>query len=247
MTQIKLILAYEGTHYLGWQKTKEGLSIEGELEKVLTRLLQHPITLQAASRTDRGVHALYQVVGFHTPTSPNLFRLKRALHGLLPKDIALTAIEIVPDTFHPTLDATYKEYHYHLSFEEVLLPHERNFLWHYPYPLDLQKMEKSFCHFIGEKDFTSLTNDKVINPIRKVREIEIVILRPRRVFFKITGNSFLYKMVRNIVGTLVYIGLGKIDGEKIPAILQSKDRRRMGMTAPAQGLFLAKVEYPTLH
>lgn len=240
---IKLILAYDGTSYLGWQKTKEGSSIEEELENALGQILQEKVILQAASRTDRGVHATFQVVNFKTQKEIHLAKLQKGLNALLPRDIAILQIEQVPDDFHPTLDAMGKEYHYHMSFEPVLFPQERHFVWHYPYEMDLAEMQAAKDALIGTLDFTSLTNIRTDDTIRTVSRIAIEELRPARLLFKVTGSNFLYKMVRNIVGTLVYVGKGEIAAADIPGILLAKDRRLSGITAPAHGLFLAKVFY----
>lgn len=245
---IKLTIAYDGTNYLGWQKTKMGPSIEESLERVLTQILQEPITLQAASRTDAGVHARAQVVNFFTcnlKQTPD--RLKISLNQLLPNDIAITNIEDIHPQFHPTLDSTSKEYHYTICNDFFQLPQNRLYSWHYPYTLDLTIMQEAKHYFLGEKDFASFCNVKknetYSDTIRNIENIEIKPLPDNRVHFKIVGNHFLYKMVRNIVGTLVYIGCGKIQIKDLPLILEGRNRIEAGITAPACGLTLHKIYY----
>lgn len=244
MKNVRLIIAYEGTRYFGWQKAAAGPSVEAELEKCLTQILQHPIQLQAASRTDRGVHARHQVVNFFTNNSleHSGLRLKNSLNRMLPKDISIYEIEEMPETFHPTLDCKGKIYEYSLCLGPVQLPFYRSFSWHFPYPLDIKVMEAGAAIFIGRHDFSALTSEPQED---NTREIYSIILKPldKRLTIQVSGNSFLYKMVRTIVGTLVYTGCGKLDVHELPSILKQKDRRQAGITAPAHGLCLKRVLY----
>lgn len=248
MANIKLMVAYDGTRFLGWQKTKMGPSIEDSLERVLTRILQHDITLQAASRTDAGVHAKGQVVNFFTgKVIPSLQRLLISMNCLLPKDIAVIDIEQVADDFHPTLDCKQKEYHYFVCYGAAQLPHHRFFSWHYPHALDIDAMQRAAQHLVGEHDFATFCNFKknssYDHTIRYVHEIAVTSLPDHRLHFRIIGNNFLYKMVRNLVGTMVYVGCGKIKEEAVAGILSSGDRTLAGVTAPALGLCLHRVYY----
>ena len=239
---IKLILAYEGTHYLGWQKTAMGPSIEEELEKVLAQILRHPVKLQAASRTDAGVHAEGQVVNFFTEVEIPLERLQKSLNGLLPNDISVLKIEEAPEDFHPTLGSRGKEYHYSVCLGPTQLPFHRNFSWHFTYPVNIEEMKKAAVHLKGRHDFSAFTNERQED---NVREIFDIVIEPYegRMKIRVSGNNFLYKMVRNIVGTLLYVGCGKLSEDEIPAILTSKDRTLAGVTAPAAGLVLREVFY----
>lgn len=239
---IKLILAYEGTHYLGWQKTAMGPSIEQELEKVLTQILRHPVDLQAASRTDAGVHAEGQVVNFFTETEISLERLQKSLNGLLPQDISVLKMEEVSESFHPTLDSRGKEYHYSICLGQTQLPFHRNFSWHFSYPLNFEEMKKAADYLKGKHDFSAFTNEKQEDNVREIFDI-ILEMSPDRLKIRVSGNNFLYKMVRNIVGTLLYVGCGKLSAEQIPAIIKSQDRTKAGVTAPAHGLVLKEVFY----
>jgi tRNA pseudouridine38-40 synthase len=244
---IKLLLAYEGTHYFGWQKTTTGSSIEEELEKALSQVLQEKIDLQAASRTDRGVHAEGQVVNFFTQKPEiDLYKLKRALNGLLPNDMSVLNIQHARDDFHPTLDCLGKEYHYQICSSVSQLPFYRHFSWHFPYDLDSDQMQRASDALIGEHDFSAFCNERQLlekNPVRKIEKITITTKEAGRLLISVTGNHFLYKMVRNIVGTLVYVGCGKLKVDDVPLILQSKKRTEAGITAPAHGLSLKQVFY----
>jgi len=240
MKNIKLVLAYDGTAYLGWQKTDMGPSIEEELQKVLEQILQHPVKLQAASRTDAGVHAEGQVVNFFT--EKNTDRLLRGCNGLLPEDIRVLKVEEMPDRFHPTLGATGKEYHYSVCLGPTQLPFQRKFSWHFVKPVDVQKMREAAQFLIGRHDFSALTNKQQEDNYREVFRIEIDEISDR-LKIRVAGNHFLYKMVRNIVGTLIYAGCGMLSLEEVRLLLEKRDRTAAGMTAPAHGLTLKHVKY----
>lgn len=239
----KCLLAYDGTRYLGWQKTKEGPSIEEELEKALKEILQEEVSLQAASRTDRGVHARGQVVNFQTSKRVDVKKLLKGINALLPKDIALLDLEKAKPSFHPTLDAQGKEYHYEINTSKVLLPQKRHYVWHYPYHLHLEKMVEAKEAFIGQKEYQSFCNIRTEDGTREIYSIDIEEREKDHFHFIIKGRSFLYKMVRTIVGSLVYVGRGKIDAGSLPLIFSAKDRRLAGITAPAHGLTLMTVFY----
>lgn len=248
MRNIKLIIAYDGTNYFGWQKTPSGSSIEESLAYVLSKILQHPISLQAASRTDAGVHAHGQVVNFFTnKDNLDLDRLHISLNQLLPPDIAVLEVkEMVPE-FHPTLDCKQKEYRYFICASPEQLPEFRLYSWHCSRLHFFDEMIKAAAFFVGKQDFSSLCNFRkqlhYESYIREVNAIEVDHLPNNRLVFKIRGQNFLYKMVRNIVGTLAYVGMGKILPNEIPMLLSSQDRTKAGITAPAHGLFLHDVRY----
>lgn len=249
MPNIKLTVAYDGTHYLGWQKTKEGPSIEECLEQVLEQILQHPVTLNAAGRTDTGVHARGQVVNFFSENySLDREKLKKSLNSLLPSDIAVLAVEAAPDSFHATTSCIGKEYHYRLCNAEVLLPQYRHTCWHYAYALDVGRMHYGAHVLAGTYNYKSLTNSKPDVKSddfqRRVDKIDIIEEGEEgMLLIKVSGEKFLYKMVRNLVGTLAYVGRGLIRPEQLPSILESGDRTRAGITAPAHGLSLHRVFY----
>ena len=218
-----LRLSYDGTAYYGWQKTKTGLSIEELLENTLVQILSHPINLDAASRTDRGVHAHDQVVTF---TSNNTCEnIVYTLNRMLPADIQIISHAIAPDTFHPSCAATNKTYEYTITNTPFQSPFKRHFSWHIPAPLDVQAMKKAAEALIGKQDFSRFENvskQPSKNPICTLFSIEI-----DGQTITLTGDRFLYKMARNIVGYLIYSGKG----------------RPHPMTAPAHGLTLKKVYY----
>lgn len=244
LLNLKMVLTYEGTRYLGWQKTKMGNSIEEALEKALEQITHLPVKLEAASRTDAGVHAEGQVVCFKLPYSPlDIYKLQKGLNALLPHDIRISHLEVVPLDFHPTLDVIGKEYHYSICNDPVQLPFHRHFSWHIPYSLDIEIMRKASSFLLGTHDFSAFSNKRIDNGIRTLKKIEILSLPNNRVVFIIQGDNFLYKMVRNLVGTLVYVGAQKLALENVPVILASRDRKLAGVTAPAHGLALAQVFY----
>lgn len=240
-TNLALTLSYDGTPFFGWQKTQSGPSVEGHLEQAIEKILQHPITLQAASRTDRGVHAEEQIVNLFTQKNLDINMFKFSLNALLPKAIRILSIQVKPSYFHPTLDAIGKEYHYRICLGPVQLPHNRFFSWHVPQKLDIQKMRAAAKQLEGTFDFSSFctkVNYKdAIRTLYKVRILE----EEGQLVVVMQGDNFLYKMARTLVGTLVYIGRGKL--VDIPEILASRERVEAGITAPAHGLVLKRVFY----
>ena len=217
--------------YYGWQQTRSGPSIQEELNKALSKILQEEIQCEAASRTDRGVHAEGQVVQFYTDKQPSCPDLQKWLNGLLPKTIRVVEAKKVPLEFHPTLDAKSKIYHYYITNAPVQDPFLAQTTWHYPYPLDLEKMRKAAKDLIGTHDFSKFTTDVRKNPICTLLKIDVVQLPDHRIRIELTGDRFLYKMARRLSGTLAQIGAGKIKPNEV------------GVTAPPHGLFLYKINY----
>lgn len=250
MMNIKLVIAYFGLTFKGWQKTKMGPSIESILQEALEKILQHPVSLQATSRTDAQVHAQGQVVNFFTSTSLCLQILRKSLNQLLPSDIAILSAEVMPDSFHPTLDCIKKHYSYQICYAAVQLPFFRFTSWHFPYPLDLDKMREAANHLIGKHDFSSFCNERALwdrNPICNLETIKIISLPNKRLLISLIGDRFLFRMARNLIGTLAFVGKGKLLSQEIPAILASKKRCLAGMTAPAHGLFLSQLFFPKMN
>lgn len=247
MKNVKLIVAYDGSCYLGWQEIISGSSIEATLRKALEKFLQHPVYLQAASRTDAGVHANGQVVNFFTSKTFDFHTFIVSLNALLPKDIVVRDVEVMPQQFHPTLSCLSKEYHYFVCFGILQFPQHRLHSWHYYYDLNLDKMREATHFLIGQHDFSAFCNlkksQKYKDYQRNVESIKIDLVSHNRLCIQVKGENFLYKMVRNIVGTLVYVGHQKISPHQVRAILESKDRTIAGVTAPAHGLFLHQVNY----
>ncbi len=247
MTNYKLIVSYRGTDYKGWQKTSLGNSIEGMLEQSTFQILRKQVRLQAASRTDAGVHAEGQVVNFLTDTPiSDMGRFLHGLNGTLPQDIRILSIETMPTHFHPTTDAIGKHYTYWICNHQVQLPFYRHLSWHFPYPLDIALMQEEAQHLLGTHDFSSFCNERALwtrNPVCTIDAINIFLLEANRLSISFKGDHFLYKMVRNLTGTLVYVGCGKIPPQTIPSILETKARALAGVTAPAHGLTLKEVFY----
>ena len=252
-TQLKLVIAYFGAPFMGWQKTKMGPSIEEALEKALQQILQHEVKLQAASRTDAGVHAHRQVVSFIMQKPIDMYandvknRFHYSLNQLLPKEISVISMEMMPDDFHPTLSCSKKEYLYHICNSPLQMPFFRETSWHFPYPLNLAAMRDGAQHLLGTHDFSTFCNERQLwdrDPVCHMEKIDILSHSAgQRLGISITGDHFLYKMARNIAGTLAYIGCGKLIVSDIPTILSSKNRTLAGITAPAHGLVLKQVFY----
>ncbi|MDN3507465.1 MAG: tRNA pseudouridine(38-40) synthase TruA [Simkaniaceae bacterium] len=236
MRNVVLHLSYDGSDFLGWQG-----SIEKVLSQVLERVLQHAVVLQAASRTDKGVHARGQVVNFFSDKDLSIAKLMGSLNGLLPPSIRVIKGEFAKENFHPTIDAKGKVYIYRISNGRVQMPKERRDHWHIPLPLDLSEMKTSAQKLIGTHDFSAFTNACPKPSESTLREITKITIKPNQII--IEGRSFLYKMVRNIVGTLVAIGQGEISPNDLEKILANGDRKGAAMTAPAHGLTLEQVLY----
>jgi tRNA pseudouridine38-40 synthase len=244
----RLLISYEGTNYKGWQKNQALNTVELAIEKALTKLRLPFSKLEAASRTDSGVHALGQVIRLDLVTPfANSYQLRMAINSQLPEDIRLLEIFLCEPNFHPSLQAKSKTYHYFICMSPVQIPIHRLFSWHVPYTLNLKQMSLAATYLEGEHNFRAFTSSRNHEPYnnytREIQKIEFLILESSRLKIIVRGNHFLYKMVRNLVGTLVDVGRSKIDPESIHAILLSEDRRQAGITAPAHGLFLNCVEY----
>ncbi|MFZ0564894.1 MAG: tRNA pseudouridine(38-40) synthase TruA [Chlamydiales bacterium] len=245
---VALVLAYDGTKFLGWQQTSMGPSIEETLMEILEQILQEKVALQAASRTDAGVHADGQVVNFFThKIHLDTASLMMSLNRLLPKSISVIQAKMMPPQFHPTLDAIGKKYYYSLCLGSFQLPKHRFFSWHVPYPLDRGKMETTARYFIGEHDFSAFCNQlqqvDYQHKNRKIFAIDLFACEKNRMRIEVSGNQFLYKMVRNIVGTLVHAGMGRLSPEKVLALLSDPAQKWWKWTAPAHALVLKEVFY----
>lgn len=247
MRNYKLLIAYEGTRYSGWQIQKNGRSIQVLLEKYLSIILRTSIKIVGSGRTDAGVHAMGQVAHFKTIASFEFPSLLKSLNGLLPPDIRVLSIEEVPLDFHARYSVIGKVYHYYLYVGAVKDPFNRFYSYRVPHPVALNTLTQAAKLFIGTHDFTSFTNKATTgsaakNAVRNLRCLSIL-QEEEYIRLELQANGFLYKMVRNIVGTLLDICAGKIEPERIPSIFQAKNRSLAGKTAPAHGLILAKVDY----
>jgi len=245
----KLTLAYDGTQYGGWQIQPNAPSIQQHLQESLTSFLAGEIVAVIGSgRTDAGVHALNQIAHFKTEKMLDLNRLLLALNGLLPRDIRVKKVEMAPLEFHSQYSAIGKEYHYYLCLDRVMDPFRRLYSWHVLRKINVFLLQEAATLFIGKHDFTSFSNEShtgavAKNPIRTIYRLDIC-LTEEGLRFEFEGNGFLYKMVRNIVGTLIDVASSRLTLADVDSIFEAKDRRRAGQAAPPQGLFLVRVDYP---
>lgn len=211
--------------------------------RALKIIAKQHIVVTGSSRTDSGVHSTGLTANFHLKVRITAESLQKALNALLPDDIRVADCEIVDKSFNARFHAKSKTYVYKIFYGQVCSPFFGRYVTHIPFPIDLKKMRKAVPYFLGEKDFSSFTSDEPEkNRTRDVSEFTMHV-RGELITFTIKGKSFLRYMVRNIIGTIIDVGKEKIDPKDIPAIFESKDRRRGGQTAPSQGLTLAKVEY----
>lgn len=244
MRRIKLIVGYDGTDYHGWQYQDNGSTIEGELNKALKKLLTEEICVIGASRTDAGVHALCNVAVFDTVTSIPADKFAYALNQLLPEDIRIRESLEVSTDFHPRRTETRKTYEYHIHNEEFPNPLKHRYSYFTYTPLDIELMQKAAHELLGQHDFTSFCsiNSTALSPVRTITDITVTKL-DTDITIRVTGNGFLYNMVRIIAGTLMEVGRRKIKPEQIKVILEARDRTKAGPTAPACGLILTNYEF----
>jgi tRNA pseudouridine38-40 synthase len=241
----KLIVEYDGTDFCGWQRQKTDPSIQGAIEAVLQRMTGQPVTVHGSGRTDAGVHALGQCAHFSCPTRLTALELLKGLNSLLPGAIAIRACEQVAPDFHARFDARHKTYRYRVLNRPVRAAIERQYAWHIYRPLDLTAMNRAADHIVGRHDFKAFENTGSPRALT-VRHVMAAGWRQTGaddLVFEIRADGFLKFMVRNIVGTLVAVGLGKMPPQAVKTILAAGDRRRAGATAPPHGLFLVQVAY----
>jgi tRNA pseudouridine38-40 synthase len=241
---VKLVIAYDGSGYQGWQIQPGVRTLQDTVEKGLEVILGHPVRIYASGRTDTGVHAFGQVVNFHTSSSIPVDGLLRGLNSISPGDISvLSAEEVAPD-FHAQFQAKKKTYVYVIDTGEARSPFLDRYAFHEKYALDAEAMKVSARYLLGEHDFTSFlaSGSSVKTTVRTITLSEVITLT-NKVLFLIQGSGFLRYMVRNIVGTLLLVGRGKLPPEEMEHILARKDRRFAGPTAPPQGLYLVHVDY----
>ena len=245
MRNIKLVIEYDGKEYNGWQKQPDKLNIQGTIEKAIERITGEQVDLMASGRTDRGVHALGQVANFKTNSNIPIEKFAIAINSNLKKSILIKSAEEVDERFHSRLTCKKKTYRYVINNSQFGTAIYRNLETHIPIKLNAEKMKKAIKFFEGEHDFKAFkasgTSSK--SSVRTIYKAEIKEMPDERIWIELTGNGFLYNMVRIIAGTLVDVGLGKIEPEEINNILESKNRENAGKTLPPQGLYLLNVEY----
>jgi tRNA pseudouridine38-40 synthase len=240
-----LIVEYDGRKFHGWQKQGELRTIQSELERVIEIVLRTDISpLHAAGRTDSGVHALGQVVTFRVDAEPNLDKLAQGVSHLLKGELAVLSAQIVPDDFHPGRCATHKQYRYTILYRKAPAVLLAGKAWHVHRPLDISAMQDAARALIGTHDFTSFRDSDCTakSPVKTVYSSDLE-LDGDLLTYTVVGSGFLKHMVRNIVGTMVDIGKGGMNGRTMQQILEARDRRAAGITAPAHGLTLVWVSY----
>ncbi len=240
----RVVVHFDGTEYYGWQfQTAEYPTIQAELIRVLKIIAKKQVMVTGSSRTDAGVHSSGLTANFHLPVPIQPESLKRALNSLLPRDIRIMECELMDKSFNARFGAVSKTYVYRIFTGSVQSPFSQRFALHMPFPLDRPAMRRAARHFVGQKDFSSFTSDEPGK--KRQREVDQfkMEVKGEEIIFTVRGKSFLRYMVRNMVGTLIDVGRGKIASGDIPGIFAAKDRRRAGQTAPAKGLTLVRVEY----
>ncbi len=244
--RVLLVVSYDGTNYSGWalQKSTHN-TIEEMLNRAIHGLTGEEVQVIGASRTDAGVHAYGNIAVFDTSSTIPGDRFSFALNHILPEDIRVVESREVGGDFHPRHCECEKTYEYRVLCTRMPVPVKRLYTYHFSMPLDIERMQRAGDLLVGEHDFTSFCNveSQALTHVRTIKDIKV-----RRendeVIITVTGNGFLYNMVRIIVGTLLQIGRGKGEPEDIPGILEAKDRRKAGPTAPPQGLYLVGYRFP---
>lgn len=245
MERIKCIISYDGSDFSGYQVQPHKRTVQGVFEAVLKKMHKgEHIKLHGSGRTDAGVHARGQVVHFDTPLSIPLLNWKKALNTMLPDDVVVLSVEVVPSDFHSRFSVKEKEYRYFVLESEHADVFRRRYVYQLRGPLDLESMKVACRYFIGTHDFTSFcaANTSVVDKVRTISHFDVE-KTEKDYCFQIVGNGFLYQMVRIIVGTVLEIGKGHASPEIIPDILSKQDRAAAFKTAPANGLYLWKVTY----
>ncbi|MBO4445726.1 MAG: tRNA pseudouridine(38-40) synthase TruA [Clostridia bacterium] len=244
MRQILLKLKYIGTAYHGWQVQENAVSVQQTLQDAVEAIFGERLDVTGCSRTDAGVHANMYCCTIRTDSDIDCFRLMGALNAKLPDDISVFACEDVPEDFHPRYSATAKQYIYRINNAKAPDPFLEGRALHYKTPIDEVKLNKAAQAFVGTHDFTGFCGAKsdIEDCTRTVYEASVT-RDGDVVTFSVTGDGFLYNMVRIMVGTLLFVNEGKIDADDIPRIIENKDRKAAGKTAPACGLYLNKVFY----
>ncbi len=250
MRTLKLTVAYDGAEFYGWQVQPDHTTVQGTLASAIGRVTGEKVLPQGSGRTDAGVHALAQVVTFMTESSVPTENFVKALNDILPASVRVLDVAEMPAWFHARHAARAKSYRYRIYRGAICPPFLARYVWHYPYPLNEEAMERAAGMVVGEKDFTSFA---AVDPERG-RESEnrsnvrtIFSSAWERVgeelIYSVKGSGFLHHMVRNLVGTFMLVGRGTLQVDDITRILEAKDRSAAGATAPASGLYLVSVEY----
>lgn len=239
-----MTIEYDGKDFNGWQKQPNKLNIQGEIERAIEGVTKEKVELYASGRTDAGVHALGQVANFKTNSNIPIEKMATAINSQLKYSIRIKKAEEVEEKFHSRYNCKEKTYMYIINNEEQASAIFRNMEYHFPKKLDIEKMQKAAKYFEGEHDFSAFKSSGTSSKssVRKIYNADVSTYNGR-IIIKLTGNGFLYNMVRIIAGTLLEVGRGAIKPESIKEIIEDKDRKKAGKTLPPHGLYLVKVEY----
>jgi tRNA pseudouridine38-40 synthase len=241
----KIIIEYDGTNYHGWQRQKDDRTIQQEVEKALTTMTAGQVSLNGSGRTDAGVHAFGQVANFLCQTDLSAAVFQKGLNSILPDDIVIKDCRLVDEAFHARYDVKSKIYQYKILNRKIPSAIKRQYSWFIRRELDTAAMRSAVSYIIGSHDFKSFegTGSPRSHTTRNILAADLTEHKDGSLIFKIEADGFLKYMVRNIVGTLVDVGLNKITPAEFKGILESKDRSNAGSTAPPHGLFLMEVKY----
>lgn len=247
LMKYKLIISYDGTHYSGWQVQPSSPSIQSTIQDALALILKEKRVLIGSGRTDAGVHAKGQVAHFTTEKELDISKVHYSLNGILRPDIRILEMEKVDDQFHARYSALSKIYRYHIHLDRTADPFKKLYSLHLPYSIDLPLLKEAARYFVGEHDFTSFANEgdrgsAGRDPIRTLMRLEVV-EEEGGIYLEFEADGFLYKMVRNITGTLLAASKRKIALADLPKIFEAKNRKLSAAAAPPQGLFLMQVNY----
>jgi tRNA pseudouridine38-40 synthase len=245
MPRYKAIIAYDGTLFAGFQRQPKVRTVQEELEKTLTQINNgQKITIHGAGRTDKGVHALNQVIHFEFPSRDPEEKMRFALDTQTPSDIAIKSVNIVPDDWHARFTPHEKTYEFHVQIIKPRNPFKRNYASYFPYPIELAQVKSAIKFLEGTHDFTGFTanGSAVQNKVRTIYEAKVQQVDDELIF-TFRGNGFLYKQIRIMVGTLLKIGNNRMEPIQILKILNEKKRSLTGPTAHPEGLFLKEIKY----
>lgn len=248
MRNVRIEIEYDGSNYHGWQRQAGFNSIQQELEQAVEKVTGETVVIHGSGRTDTGVHALHQVAHFQTGSKLPDDKIFRALNSYLPEDISVLKVQTATAKFHARFDAVSKRYLYMLRSSKVEKPLSRRFTYWIPQAVDLGKMREGARHFLGAHDFASFAGvGKDPKDTKRTIYSFKIFQRKDLLLFFVEGDGFLMHMVRNMVGTLILVGRGKLAPQTIETILRAKDRKQAGPSAPAHGLYLLRVKYQSRH
>jgi len=243
--RIRLLIEYDGSYFHGWQRQPGLMTVHDELRRVLQLVLKEPVSvIHASGRTDTGVHARGQVVCFDSSREVDLQRLTHSVSSLLKNKLSIIEADYVPEDFHPRRSSRAKHYVYTILHRRAPAVLDRGRVWHVTRRLDIEKMQAEARKLVGRHDFSSFRGHScgARSPIKEIFSSEVE-WEPPYLRYRVVGKGFLKQMVRNIVGTLVDLASGRLEASSIEEVLEARDRKKAGVTAPAHGLCLEKVEY----